>query len=134
MKKNIWKIVITFILVILIFFYIFFANQLKIVIPCIFHEITGFYCPGCGITRCFNALVHLDFYQAFRYNALVVILLPLFLFYVFLTIYERLNKSKSTILHKIPNYVWWGLVVIVIVFGILRNLPDFEWLAPTSIE
>ena len=48
-------------------------------IPCPFHFITGLYCPGCGITRMIKSILKLDFYQAFRYNQLLFILLPFFI-------------------------------------------------------
>ena len=46
---------------------IVFYLKYNIGIPCIFHELTGFYCPGCGLTRAIASIVKLDFYQAFRY-------------------------------------------------------------------
>ena len=27
---------------------------------CPFHAVTGLYCPGCGMTRCLHAVLHLD--------------------------------------------------------------------------
>ncbi|MBB6365418.1 hypothetical protein FHR56_000531 [Xanthomonas sacchari] len=36
--------------------------------PCMFHALTGYYCPGCGMTRALHALVHLDPVGAFAMN------------------------------------------------------------------
>ena len=44
---------------------------------CPIKALTGLNCPGCGITRMFVALFHGDIYQAFRYNPLVFIELPI---------------------------------------------------------
>ena len=37
-------------------FYFFLNQRLSIGIPCLFYQITGFYCPGCGVTRMLFAL------------------------------------------------------------------------------
>lgn len=94
-------------------------------IPCIFHEITGFYCPGCGVTRMIESLVHGEFYQAFRYNPLVFGLLILgCLFWLVKLKYRDL---------KIPNGVVYVLLGITIGFGILRNIPGFYYLRPIEL-
>ena len=95
-------------------------------IPCFFYELTGLYCPGCGITRAFISLFKLDLYQAFRYNMLVVILLPFFIVYI---IYKFLLKGSK----KIPNSFWYFLLIVTVLFGIFRNIPIFSFLAPTLV-
>ncbi len=44
---------------------------------CIIKNLTGHNCPGCGMTRAISSASHGQFRQAFRYNKLVVIVLPL---------------------------------------------------------
>lgn len=39
---------------------------------CVFLALTGFYCPGCGMTRAAHALVHLQFARAFAMNPAVM--------------------------------------------------------------
>ena len=39
---------------------------------CAVRGITGWWCPGCGLTRAAHHLMHGDIGQAFGYNALVV--------------------------------------------------------------
>ena len=72
--------------------YIILCIKFNIGIPCIFHEITGFYCPGCGATRAITSLAKLDFYQAIKYNALVVALVPLFFIYLALPKKTKIPK------------------------------------------
>jgi hypothetical protein len=52
-------------------------NQTQVIVPllgqplpelCFARRWTGLSCPGCGLTRCFIALVHGDFAAAWRYN------------------------------------------------------------------
>ena len=45
-------------------------------VPCMFHELTGLECPGCGITRMILALSRLDLKAAFRANAFLTVTLP----------------------------------------------------------
>lgn len=113
MKKNI-LIFLGISTIIIIFKY-------NIGIPCIFFELTNLYCPGCGMTRAIKSLLLLDFSQAIRYNALIIIL-PLL---IFSFIFEKKVK--------IPNWIWYLLLIIVILYGILRNITAFNFLAPTII-
>ena len=40
--------------------------------PCLFHFITGLYCPGCGGTRAVRALLQGDVVKSFCYHPFVV--------------------------------------------------------------
>lgn len=44
---------------------------------CIIKNLTGRNCPGCGMTRAISSASHGQFGQAWRYNRLVVIVLPI---------------------------------------------------------
>lgn len=39
--------------------------------PCLFHAMTGLYCPGCGGTRAVRALLRGDVLMSFQYHPLV---------------------------------------------------------------
>lgn len=109
--------------------YLILTKFLNISIFCPFHKITGFYCPGCGITRMLLALISGDFYQAFRYNSLLFISLPFLLFlYINALLFPRNPFYK-----KIPANVWYFVIGLLILYGILRNIPFFDFLAPTNI-
>lgn len=99
-------------------------------IGCIFHKITGLYCPGCGLTRCIKSLLNLDFYQAFRYNPLFIIFGILLIIY---TIFIYFTKKQLFSVKYISNKTWYILVFITIIYGICRNISSFSWLAPTKI-
>ena len=95
-------------------------------IPCPIYTITGLYCPGCGITRMFFSILTLDFYQAFRYNPAVFILLIIAIIYWIIKLFFKKDL-------KVPDYVYYILLVIFIVYGILRNIPEFYYLIPTEV-
>lgn len=127
MKK---KITITIIFLILLISYLYLGNKLNIYINCPIKEITGLYCPGCGITRMLQAILQLNFYQAFRYNPLLFISLP---FFIFFTI-EGIITKKDPLYNKIPNKILITIIIIFIIYGMLRNLPLFDFLAPTIVR
>ena len=93
---------------------------------CPIKALTGLNCPGCGITRMFVALFHGNIYQAFRYNPLVFIELPII---AILFLLYRFNKKSR----KVVNILFIILLVITIVYGVLRNIPFFYFLAPTQV-
>lgn len=43
---------------------------------CVFLQLTGLKCPGCGSQRVIHSLLHLDVRKAFEANALLVLSLP----------------------------------------------------------
>lgn len=97
-------------------------------IYCPFHKITGLYCPGCGITRMIINITKGNFYQAFRYNPLLFILIPIaiLLFINYLSKYKLINQ-------KTQEKIYIFLIIILIIFGIIRNIPFFSYLKPTKI-
>ncbi len=131
MKRIIFNLLsILFLLILLFVLYLFMINKYNFYIPCIFKKITGLYCPGCGITRCFLSLLKLDYYSAFRYNMLVFLLLPFLIFYVLYNIYLYITNEEDKIIKKISKKVWYALLIVTILFGILRNTEMFSYLAP----
>ena len=126
MKKN--KKIISKLIVLsgLLIGYYFLNAVFKISIPCIFYKMTGFHCPGCGVTRLFFSLFKLDFYQAFRYNPLIFIFLIIFVIKLLISI---VTKRKLTF-----SKTWITIMLIAtIIFWIARNIPYFSFLAPTII-
>ncbi|MBO5476699.1 MAG: DUF2752 domain-containing protein [Clostridia bacterium] len=101
----------------------------KIAIGCIIYEITGFYCPGCGITRAILSLVKGDIYQAFRYNQILFIDIPI----IIITSIIYLKFKNNKIVKITVNIIFIMLFVITLIFGVMRNIPKFSYLAPTII-
>lgn len=118
------KIVSFLLFLVCVFIAVYLMEKNNIVIYCPILKITGFYCPGCGITRMFISLLSGNIYQAFRYNPLVFIL------FIFIPIYFIVEKyiNKNT-----KKKILYGLLVIVLVYTIARNIPIFSFLEPTQI-
>lgn len=97
-------------------------------LPCILHELTGLYCPGCGLTRCCLALLQGDVMLAFRQNAAVLILTALWTVIGMIEfIFNPKWLDQTAVTAKVLSY---GSLALVLLFGILRNISGFEWLAP----
>jgi len=89
--------------------------------PCPLHRFTGLWCPGCGSTRALHQLLHGNVVAAFHFNPLAISLLPVI---GYLVVRSEENHVKP---------VWiWTLLGVVVVFGVLRNIPvyPFTLLAP----
>lgn len=80
-----------------------------------------------------EALLFGEFYQAFRFNPLLFVLLP---FGVGLLINWLMCYNvdhKTALVNRIPEWIWVVLIIIAILYGVLRNLAPFSFLAPTQI-
>lgn len=78
----------------------------------------------------FFSLLKLDFVNAFSYNPLLFTLLPFFLTYYIYSNYTYLFQIENRIKKNIPTFIVPTLLVITILYGVLRNLPMFSFLAP----
>lgn len=95
---------------------------------CIFRALTGWYCPGCGLTRATHDLLHLDVASAFDRNPLAPFLA---LFFIYLTARWMLSKWRGTTLTWEPKPWLSGAMFIgFLVFTVLRNLPGMDILSP----
>lgn len=99
--------------------------------PCLFHALTGLYCPGCGSLRAIHQLLHMHFLSAFKLNPLFVLSLPLL---GYLLLYPYLFRRKKYPLPNanMPALLIWIYLGIVITFWIIRNIPlyPFSLLTP----
>jgi len=101
---------------------LFFFNPLSASIypPCPFHHLTGLHCPGCGSLRATHQLLHGHLAAAFALNPLWVVLIP-----ILVVISIPRFRPKGPL-------VPWLFFAVIVLFGILRNLPwwPFTLLAP----
>ncbi|MEV4005063.1 DUF2752 domain-containing protein [Actinomadura sp. NPDC049753] len=96
---------------------------------CPFLTLTGYYCPGCGMTRLVYALAHGHVGTAFGLNPLLFVLLPVFGYlYARWTFRTAQGLPMRSALFK--PAVAYSFVGLLIVYWIVRNLPFAHVLAP----
>ena len=104
--------------------------------PCIFFELTGIYCAGCGVGRAFLALLHGDILAALRFNMLAIVLLPLVAYYL-LKVYISFVFQRDVLPVPKIHARWVGIVLLAVIlaFWVFRNIPvvPFSYLAPTAV-
>jgi hypothetical protein len=101
--------------------------------PCLFHQMTGLHCPGCGGTRAMHALLHGRVGEAAGKNVLLIAALPFIAAWGAHGTWRWVRgepPSGSGVLAR-PRVVT-AVVVAIFAFAILRNLPwlPFTLLAP----
>jgi hypothetical protein len=93
---------------------------------CPMFSLTGFACPGCGLTRGFHALFHGDIAAALDYNALIPIFVFIFGFF-YLSMFLVAVRGKAFPRWAIGLKAIWGMLVLLLVFGFVRNLPLYPF-------
>ena len=89
-------------------------------IPCPIRVLTGYQCPGCGVTRMLLSLLRLDFRQAFLDNAYVLCILPILIPW-------GIWRTKGYIDEDIPRFGKFETMLLIfllagaVVFAIIRN-------------
>lgn len=93
---------------------------------CIFHELTGYKCPGCGSQRAIHHLLNFDISAAISDNILLIFAIPYmitgFIFDLIKSPSEKQIKWRKFLFGKKAIIL---IFVVIILFWILRNLPFF---------
>ncbi|MFV0268638.1 MAG: DUF2752 domain-containing protein [Draconibacterium sp.] len=131
MKKILPFVLLLLGLGVAVVFFVLDPSKTRLFPQCPFHVVTGSYCPGCGSQRALHNLLHLNIAGVVSYNFLF---LPAALLLLYHYIHPVLNRIFAW---KLPNLPYkkqtpWIILIVVILFWILRNLPWFPFsvLAP----
>ena len=111
------------ILIILISFLCFVAI---VPVTCIIKSVTGIYCPACGMTRSFEAILHLHFLDSLWYNILGI---PLFIFIIFslIMLIKDFMQNKFVYIPNLLNFFGKHYIFIIILLLISTIFNNLKW-------
>ena len=87
---------------------------------CAFRQWTGLHCPGCGATRALHAALHGRFFDAIRFNPLLILGGPI----IAALIWRR--KKRELQGQPVQARFVWTLFAILVGYWVLRNVPSPE--------
>ncbi|WP_083555293.1 DUF2752 domain-containing protein [Nocardiopsis dassonvillei] len=91
--------------------------------------LTGTFCPGCGTMRAVALTTNLDILGAISMNPLLFVLAPYLLLSYARWFADALGFRRGP-RRLTPTWFIWGLLVLILVYWVARNLPWFSFLAP----
>lgn len=97
--------------------------------PCLFHLLTGYYCPGCGGTRAVRYLLQGEIWKSIQYHPLVAYMAAIVTIELVRLIFDKAQKRFTGYQKRYEMFVWIGVVVILVNWGI-KNY----WLAVKGID
>lgn len=90
-------------------------------LPCLFHFLTGAYCPGCGGTRAVRALVQGEILLSLYYHPLVLYGAVLYFWFMVSNTAEYLSRGKWKIGMRYRRWYVVGGVGLLILSFIVKN-------------
>jgi hypothetical protein len=93
---------------------------------CPMYAVTGFACPGCGLTRGFHALFHGDVATALHFNLLLPVWAAIF-GYVLVSLALLAVRGKGLPMWPTSPRFMWAFMIVLVSFGVLRNLPLYPF-------
>jgi hypothetical protein len=102
---------------------------------CQLHSLTGLHCPGCGTTRALHSLFNGQIEQAIAWNPIALLAVPFLAVALIRSLWSWLWDIPITTSRKNPAWIAVVIGTILVLFGILRNIPvePFSRLAPHEI-
>ena len=102
--------------------------QMKIFsLPCIFWELTGYYCPGCGGTRACAALFRGEIVRSFLCHPVVVYTAVVFAWYMISHTIEYLTRGRLAVGMRYRDLYLYLAAAIILIQWVVRNLLKLVW-------
>lgn len=106
---------------------------------CAFHQMTGLWCPGCGLTRATHHLLRGDLVGALGSNIFTPFVLIAIIGAWWAWVRSSFGRPVSrptawtmSLVERAPRWTSVSLLVILVGYAVLRNIPvaPFDALAP----
>lgn len=91
---------------------------------CIFWQLFGMYCPGCGGTRALIALAHGHFLESLWYHPLIGYCVIMYLVFMLSHTLEKLHVPFVKGM-KFREWILYGMLVVLAVNWVLKNILKF---------
>ncbi len=95
-KSLLLKIFATYVFIPLALFSVPLSTFESLPSICLYKNILGRECPGCGMTRAVLSLLHFHFSDAFALNRMVMIAFPLIVFLFFKNLLKAVKQLKNS--------------------------------------
>lgn len=129
-RRTLWPwILLSLVIVGLVVIYFFDPTRHGFYPACHFYKLTHLHCPGCGTLRGLHLLTHGQIGAAFSSNPLLIGGLPLI---ASVALWRWKTSPDPERTQWIKPTESWLVLAVVIVFGVLRNLPyaAVAWMSP----
>lgn len=131
-RKEQWRIFITVNVLLLLLILLFpLYNKYASVLPlsrCGLLEYLHLYCPACGGTRSFAALIRFDILSALRFNPIVPISAVIFIIYEIMMIKSLVKGEDRELLVK--PWMVFVFVGVWLLYSVIRNVLLFYGIDP----
>lgn len=119
---------------IFVFVYQHFNPSKEWFLVCPVYRLTGLYCTGCGSQRTIHHLLNLEITQSLRYNPLLTVFLPFYLYLAGVLLYNFIFDKKYRPFFLYNNKIVYIILIIIVLYTVLRNIPisPFSYLAPSK--
>lgn len=95
--------------------------------PCVFHSLTGLYCPGCGGTRACRLLLSGHIFQSFLYHPGVLLADVLYVWFMVSHTIEFVSKGRLKIGLPYTDKFLYLEVVVIILQCLAKNMMKILW-------
>ena len=95
--------------------------------PCVFHSLTGLYCPGCGGTRACRLLLSGHIFQSFLYHPGVLLAAVLYVWFMVSHTIEFVSKGRLKIGPPYTDKFLYLEVAVIILQCLAKNMMKILW-------
>lgn len=99
----------------------------SLLLPCIFHRVTGFYCPGCGGTRAVRLLLEGHILESLYHHPLVFYGVVLYVCFMLSNSIEYLSGGKFRVGMRYHKWYVTAAIIILVLNFIVKNGAMLIW-------